>query len=245
MTKELVVARYMEDLDTLFAISPYFQSAQVTVYNKGPADDRYTSLPNVGKCDHTYLHHIVHRYNDLADVTVFVPASAYLPHKRWRLLRVLYEVFENNRETFLLTEQTAPLQLWMLQYLKKSTYTTSATENVCSVNCVSPATPRPFGAWYKHHLENVVGPLEYPTLFGIFAASRSAIQRHPVEFYQQLLSQLQDDMSPEAGFFLERSYHAIFRPAQTEMEVLSLPMGVIFLWAAALLGVCGLLVLWR
>jgi hypothetical protein len=85
-------------------------------------------------------------------------------------------------------------------------------------------------------LEDVVGPLEYPTLFGIFAASKDTIRRHPREFYEQLLIQLENDMSPEAGFFLERSYHSIFRPTESEMQVLSLPLGVIFLWIALIFG---------
>jgi hypothetical protein len=236
MEKEIVVARYMEDLENLTSLSPHLQDATVTVYNKGRSDDRYLSLPNVGKCDHTYMYHIVNRYDSLADVTVFVPASSYLPHKKWRLLRILKEVFENNRKTYLMTEQTAPLQLWMLGFLKKSEYNTTASENVCSVNTVSPATPRPFANWYKHHLEDVVGPLEYPTLLGIFATSKETIRRHPRKFYEQLLIQLENDMSPEAGFFLERSYHSIFRPAESEMQVLSLPLGVIFLWIALIIG---------
>ena len=33
------------------------------------------SLKNLGKCDHTYFHHIVNNYNKLADVTIFLPGS--------------------------------------------------------------------------------------------------------------------------------------------------------------------------
>lgn len=70
---ELVVARFKED------ISWAQKFENVTVYNKGKSlkDEKQDfkcqeiPLPNVGRESQTYLHHIVTRYDTLADVTVF------------------------------------------------------------------------------------------------------------------------------------------------------------------------------
>lgn len=36
--------------------------------------------PQVGRCDHTYLHHIVERYASLADATVFIKDTTFRHH---------------------------------------------------------------------------------------------------------------------------------------------------------------------
>lgn len=68
---DMVVARYREDVAWLEPIA-----RDCVVYNKGPAMTcafrALIELPNVGREAHTYVHHIVHNYDDLADVTVFV-----------------------------------------------------------------------------------------------------------------------------------------------------------------------------
>ncbi len=65
---ELVVARFNEDLRWLKRVPP---DIRVTVYHKGK------ELPNVGREAHTYLHHIVTRYDDLAPVTVFCQGKPF------------------------------------------------------------------------------------------------------------------------------------------------------------------------
>jgi hypothetical protein len=78
---ELVVARHQEDLRWLRRVP---LKTRITVYNKGMDldpilvetlfEDRrisFQSLPNIGLEAHTYLHHLVSRYDSLAPVTVF------------------------------------------------------------------------------------------------------------------------------------------------------------------------------
>lgn len=87
MTKiELVVARYQEDLAWLKRVPG---GVRVTVYDKGgQAEGRGIPLPNVGREAHTYLHHIVTRYTELADLTIFCQGRPFdhVPdlHKRLR-----------------------------------------------------------------------------------------------------------------------------------------------------------------
>lgn len=77
--RTLVVACYNESLDWLKFIG---QHVEVVVYNKSaetyalPANVRQRiSLPNVGRESHTYVWHIVHNYDRLADYTFFVQGN--------------------------------------------------------------------------------------------------------------------------------------------------------------------------
>ncbi|KAI9700954.1 MAG: hypothetical protein M1820_006599 [Bogoriella megaspora] len=73
---EIVVAHFNEDLSWL---QPFTQNA--SIYSKGHSptpSDAYrqnTKLPNIGRESHTYLYHIVSRYDTLADITLFVQGS--------------------------------------------------------------------------------------------------------------------------------------------------------------------------
>merc|ERR550537_214069 len=69
---EVVLARYDEAVDWA---DEYLDRATITVYDKSknPAPDSIR-LPNVGRESHTFLHHIVDRYDSLADWTVFSQA---------------------------------------------------------------------------------------------------------------------------------------------------------------------------
>ncbi|KIW95380.1 uncharacterized protein Z519_03964 [Cladophialophora bantiana CBS 173.52] len=75
---DLVIANYNESLTWL---STYSHLA--TVYSKGklPPDlsifREVMTLPNWGRESHTYLHHIVHNYDNLADVTLFLQGNIH------------------------------------------------------------------------------------------------------------------------------------------------------------------------
>jgi len=79
---ELVVARYHEDLQWLRRVPRHFQ---ITVYNKGGMLDppprrravQVRALPDIGREDFSYLHHLVERYESLADVTVFAQGKPF------------------------------------------------------------------------------------------------------------------------------------------------------------------------
>jgi hypothetical protein len=73
-TIELVVARYREDLRWLRRVPG---NVCVTVYDKGGDASGALPLPNAGREAHTYLHHIVERYDDLAETTVFCQGKPF------------------------------------------------------------------------------------------------------------------------------------------------------------------------
>jgi hypothetical protein len=49
---------------------------------KNFAVKKIVNLPNVGKCDHTYLYHIINNYNNLSKILVFLPGSINMENKK-------------------------------------------------------------------------------------------------------------------------------------------------------------------
>ena len=90
-TCDLIIARYKEKLDWLQQYKMY-PFRNVIIYNKNEDDNDKSSasiggylngkecikinLPNEGRCDHTYLYHIIKNYDTLADVTIFSKGSS-------------------------------------------------------------------------------------------------------------------------------------------------------------------------
>lgn len=74
---ELVVAHYTENLNWLRNLPT---GVQKTVYTKSsePITEHTTiPLPNIGREAHTYLHHLVNRYDSLADWTIFCQGKPF------------------------------------------------------------------------------------------------------------------------------------------------------------------------
>ena len=67
MREEIVIARYAEDV-------AWAEGRSALIYNKGSAVQTKAKqffLPNLGREAHTYLHHIISTWDDLADTTLF------------------------------------------------------------------------------------------------------------------------------------------------------------------------------
>lgn len=64
----LVVAKFKENIDWVFGTGLPF-----TIYNKDPEcfNQQFTTLPNIGREAHTYLHYIVTNYDSLPDYVFF------------------------------------------------------------------------------------------------------------------------------------------------------------------------------
>ena len=81
LSKVIVVSRYNENLDWLKEYP--FNLYSVIIYNKGHNDDFYkpdklikiVNIENIWRESHTYLYHIVHNYDQLHDIIIFLPGS--------------------------------------------------------------------------------------------------------------------------------------------------------------------------
>ena len=98
-SQEIVIARYNENLEWIN--EEPFNRHPIIVYNKSDNYDfsknnitQIINLPNIGRETHSYLYHIVKNYDNLKEVTIFLPGSVELPNKFERSKNVIKTVEE-------------------------------------------------------------------------------------------------------------------------------------------------------
>jgi hypothetical protein len=222
----LVVSRYNENLEWLKERP--FNKYPVICYNKGPNDNFYkppnmtiVRLPNVGRCDHTYLYHIVTNYNKLTNHTMFLPGSCDLDFKNEKAKIWLKEtekrirksgnddqggraVFYGSATAAGIKEEFGDFQLddW------QATYGNNRELNPESK--LKKRELRPFRVWYEHHFGDL--KVHYYTMVGIFGIHKMNILQHPKSYYENFLKELDDHSNPEVGHYFERGWAAVFHP---------------------------------
>lgn len=214
---EIIIARFNEDLK--WTVEGIFNNYKYVVYNKGDNDNfiktnviKIIHLKNVGRCDHTYLYHIVKNYNNLANITVFFPGSLNLECKKDRAIEILTRINNNNNN----------VSIFVGEYSEniKNKFNDFQLENWCSTNIenftinsenkLSLSNIRPYGKWYNHFFGNKV--INIFCYWGIFSVDKRDILQHPIKRYITFLNQVNIHSNPEIGHYLERSWCAIFSP---------------------------------
>jgi hypothetical protein len=214
---EIVVSRYSENLSWLD--QKPFNQYPVIVYNKGINNKflktdkiiKVVNVKNVGRCDHTYLYHIIKNYDNLANVTVFLPGSVNLDYKKSKASRLLGKVAKHNSTVFFSDRYAKlsdlyPFTLDTYQSRDKSNLTTNM-ENILEKSSI-----RPFGKWFETRFPNYKQDHIYCNFYGIFAVSRENILQHPKSYYQELIKELSNTSNPEVGHYYERAWYAVFYP---------------------------------
>jgi len=212
---DIIVARYNEDLT--WTVEYPFNQYKYIVYNKGDNDNfvkenvkEIINLSNVGKCDHTYLNHVITKYDSLADITVFFPGSVNMNYKKKIAIKLLREIEIRNNAVFISLNQYDIKKLYY--NFKLNNYRTKNPQN----NIKNPeyslkkSAIRPYGLWF----ENMFGNLEVNCLifYGIFSINKNDILQHPVTRYNKIIKDISDHSNPEVGHYIERSWCAIFHP---------------------------------
>lgn len=229
-TVDIVIARYNEDLDWLCedsvmnTITNSSLKTSIYIYNKGINNvtpkfmecygtivDLYIiQLPNVGRCDHTYLHHIVKNYHNLADVTVFLPASCDMDFKYEKTRFTIDMAYADIDTVFIIDDPSNVYDAHKDFYLDR--WMSSHESNRINTNdTMELASPRPFGRWYTHVFGMKGKQFSGITYYGILAVSRKDIQGRKVSFYKNLITHVEGHNNPEAGHYIERSWSAIFQ----------------------------------
>jgi len=211
----IVLSRYNENLNWINS-GPY-NKYFISCYNKGQntnfdikSPHKIINLKNVGKCDHTYLYHIINNYDNLSEYIIFLPGSCDLLYKR-RKSKSLINYIEYHKQLVNLVS-IAPDNIKNKFYnLKIDNYKTTHPVNVINGNNeTQKSNIRPFGLWYSHHFNDI--DINMYTWWGIFAITRDIIHQHPKEYYQQFLNELENSPNPEVGHYIERVWIAIFHP---------------------------------
>jgi len=213
---QVVVARYAEDISWLQQL-PF---DDIVVYNKGPTLDgaslpwnvtRVIELPNVGRCDHTYIFHCHSQYDTLAPVTLFIPASVPSSlFKRAMLDRVVTALCRRRDSVFPCWPLSRPVHIEEADF-ELSQYKSSSWDNA-AVNTETdllPSPERPFSVWYEKQFSGAA--VCRSCRLGIFAVHRRHCLRRSRAFYAHLLTYLDTHSNPEAGHYVERSWAAIFK----------------------------------
>ena len=212
---DIVVARYNEDL--AWTLEEPFNKYQYIVYNKGDNEDfekkhvkKIIKLDNVGKCDHTYLYHVIDNYDNIADITVFFPGSIDMKYKKKIGVKILNEIELRNKAVFISLNQNDIKKLhynFKLDYYK-TTYKNNKMKN--SEEILKKSIIRPFGLWF----ENIFGNIKINCLiyYGIFSIDKNDIKQHSKTRYESLIKDLSDHSNPEVGHYFERSWCAVFHP---------------------------------
>jgi hypothetical protein len=206
------------------------------------------SLKNVGRESHTFLHHIVTRYEILASnpqpkVLIFLPGSCTNPRKITLSRRILKYAIETKNSSFVgqYFEKTIDRQF--------SNFTMNSWEGTTAENAAQlpshlcfPSSFRPFGKWFSHYFfssssslpeeeeekeeEKESLPMIHVSCYtGVFAvSSRHITQNRSQMFYRELLKEVAVHSNPEAGHFLERSWLAVFHPIPEECVFAAKPI---------------------
>ena len=234
---DVVVARYAEDLHSLFS-QDCFKSPRINkiyVYNKSATSSLahlsdlpnvvfekivITDLENVGRESHTYLYHILNHYADSHQptVTVFLPGSCIdSSNKTAKTLAVLHSAlnYSGVEDSLLSCHQKCDLLgtygNFMLDHYCSSHHGNRSKEVESEFDGkLALCETRPFSAWFEKHFGSLTSIPQYIFSWGVFAVSRKQILSRSKEFYEELMPYVDKHMSPEAGHYFERVWGVLF-----------------------------------
>jgi hypothetical protein len=211
---EIVISRYNEDLSWIN--DDLFNKYAHIIYNKGTNNIFVTNnltkniinLKNLGRCDHTYLYHIIQNYDNLANITIFLPGSVNMDYKYTKAKMLINEIEKHNDTVFIgyrYNNAVEELYNFQLNEWSASNKTNLELNNESKLDL---ARIRPFGLWYKNKFNNL--RINYVSYWGILGISKNDILQYPKSYYINLITELETSSNPEVGHYIERSWNAIF-----------------------------------
>ncbi|GAB3807322.1 hypothetical protein GCM10028819_43970 [Spirosoma humi] len=203
---ELVVAHYTENLNWLRNLPA---EVRKTVYTKSPepiAEPQTLPLPNIGREAHTYLHHLVSRYDSLAEWTVFCQGKPF-DHAYDFKKTVREFASEHLDDTGPTASRTQQTQFRWFGHLidtddnqgRRLFVPWSKNEDGRSLDLLG----------FHRTLFGTDGPDLYTFVLGAqFAVHKTLIQNRPLSFYAHALNV--SVSFPDAAHCFERSWDRVF-----------------------------------
>lgn len=215
---DLVISYYKEDL-SWFEKYRHIKFNKIYIYNKGPGtvpDIKVPfieiKLPNIGRCDHTYLYHIVKKYDDLGDVTIFTTGSVLLDHKFKLFAIILDKTIRTENSVFYGTYYKNVKNKF--NNFTMDSYEAAYNKNNDGFQKMELSKIRPFGKWYDSHFKGI--DISLVNYNGIFSVSKKHIIQHTKDYYKELIADFPDNSNPEVGHYFERAWLAVFNPIPPE-----------------------------
>jgi len=197
----LVVARYNED------VSWTREFDKKIIYNKGdistiPDDLKpfVVNLPNVGRETHTYLYHIVTRYYNLDELTIFTQGN-FTDHFIFNVNQFKY-LFENVKDY---SKNFFDSNVW-IQGRRYFNFRLNEWKGV-----LGKKTDENLGQWYERVFNEKFKESPYVYQGAIFSVNRNWIYNRSKKFYEKLLKEVSYHNAPVEAHYMERSWIQIFK----------------------------------
>ncbi|RYG68271.1 DUF3431 domain-containing protein, partial [bacterium] len=159
-------------------------------------------LPNIGREAHTYLHHIVTRYDELAPITVFSQGKPFDHVFDFR--KTLRELVQNP-------------ELGGFRWLGHIIDTDTNDGALFKTWSKNPEGGGIDIAGFHQELFGVEGPQEYPFHLGAhFIVTADLVRSRPLDFYRRALEL--SETFPEAAHCYERSWDKVFGVQGIDLE---------------------------
>lgn len=204
---ELVVAHYTENLNWLRNLPT---GLQTTVYDKSPnnlAGPDAILLPNVGREAHTYLHHLVSRYDSLADWIIFCQGKPF--DHAYDFKKTLREMVAGPYPGFNSTNQPSGAEQgfqWLGHLIDTDDNKGQRLFKPWSKNEDGRGLDLP---GFHRALFGNNGSERYTFVLGAqFAVHRDIVYRQPISFYEHALAV--SISFPDAAHCFERSWDRVF-----------------------------------
>lgn len=194
MKKIDVITSFYNDIHKLTWKS-YVENCNLIIYRKNDdlnigesfVKDGYINIPNIGRCDYSFLLHIINNYYTLNDVTVFTTIHWYNPPPTFNFSYIIkncveYDYMEIGRDSkcYNWHDGTVPEKLCIdvninnVKGVRKGWYKSNSDSNIDWYNHIFGKGSFPGKIYTNDH-----GP--------IFSVSKKLIYQRPISVYQYLL----------------------------------------------------------
>jgi len=193
--REIVIARCKENISW----SNSFKSIR-KIFNKGDqiAGVDSVQLPNVGREAHTYLYHIIHNWDNLAEQTMFCQGGV-LEHN---ITMSDIERFFEAPGLFKVKKIYRDNNWGFINHFAKWAEEKSSGK--------MKKAELPFGEWFDQVIQVPRGEYFFFVPGANFCVHKDAVKSRPLEFYKGLIKRIDDHINPEEAHYFERAWLYIF-----------------------------------
>jgi len=213
---DVIVSIYNQNIESICMYKNLF------LYDKNPINSenfyksinpniKYTHLKNVGRCEHSYLYHIIKNYDNLAELNIFTCGSSFLKDRYFkRTMFNLFVLLSNKTNNTVFFRNPYPV-LYMFDNFKLTHHKTFSIENNIFDDChVLQQYNGTYTDWYLKNFKN--HNINYGSFGGTLAIHKKDILQHPKSYYENLISYIDHHNSPEVSHYFERAWGAVFDP---------------------------------
>lgn len=156
---------------------------------------KIVNLPNVGRETHSYLYHIIQNYDNLKEVTIFLPGSVELPNKFERSKNVVKNAKETNNTVLSCSKDDDFVEKNYNFVIDNYLSTNENNKNLNTDTSMKVSDIRPYGKWYNSIFTNEKNTCI--TWASIIAVSRKNILQKPKSYYEKLIKEVDNHPNPE------------------------------------------------